>query len=44
MTAAASAVSSPSFTGYRAHPSLLVLLVLAVYWAGVVGMLRRVSR
>jgi high-affinity iron transporter len=33
-----------SFTGYRAHPSLLVLLVLAVYWAGVVGMLRRVSR
>ena len=33
-----------SFTGYRAHPSLLVLLVLAVYWAGVVGMLRRASR
>jgi len=33
-----------AFTGYRAHPSLLVLLVLAVYWAGVVGVLRRVSR
>jgi high-affinity iron transporter len=33
-----------AFTGYRAHPSLLLLLVLAVYWASVVGMLRRVSR
>jgi high-affinity iron transporter len=33
-----------SFTGYRAHPSLLVLLILAAYWAGVVGMLRRASR
>jgi high-affinity iron transporter len=33
-----------AFTGYRAHPSLLLLLVLAVYWSGVVGMLHRVSR
>lgn len=33
-----------SFTGYRAHPSLLVLLILAAYWAGVLTMLRRVSR
>jgi len=33
-----------SFTGYRAHPSLLILLILAAYWAGVLAMLRRVSR
>ena len=33
-----------SFTGYRTHPSLLVLLILAAYWAGVVAMLRRASR
>lgn len=33
-----------SFTGYRARPSLLAMLVLAVYWVSVVGLLRRVSR
>jgi len=33
-----------SFTGYRAHPSLLVLLILAAYWVGVVAVLRRISR
>ena len=33
-----------AFTGYRAHPSLLALLMLAAYWAGVVALLRRASR
>lgn len=30
-----------SFTGYRAQPLLLPLLVLAAYWAAVIAMLRR---
>jgi high-affinity iron transporter len=33
-----------AFTGYRAHPSLLALLMLAGYWVCVVGLLRRSSR
>jgi high-affinity iron transporter len=32
-----------AFTGYRAHPSMLALLILAAYWAGVVGLMRRTS-
>jgi high-affinity iron transporter len=33
-----------ALTGYRARPALLSLLVLAVYWCGVIAMLRRASR
>jgi high-affinity iron transporter len=33
-----------AFTGYRARPALLPLLVLAVYWGVVATMLRRQSR
>jgi len=33
-----------SFTGYRARPALLPLIVLAVYWVSVVMLLRRASR
>jgi high-affinity iron transporter len=33
-----------SFTGYRARPALLPLLVLAVYWIAVTALLRRASR
>jgi high-affinity iron transporter len=33
-----------AFTGYRARPALLPLLLLAAYWAGVVTLLRRSPR
>jgi len=33
-----------ALTGYRARPALLPLLVLAVYWAGVITLLRRAAR
>jgi high-affinity iron transporter len=33
-----------AFTGYRARPSLLPLLLLATYWAVVGASLRRFSR
>jgi high-affinity iron transporter len=33
-----------AFTGYRARPSLLVMIVLAVYGVSVVLMLRRASQ
>ena len=33
-----------AFTGYRARPALLPLLVLAAYWVTVVALLRRSSR
>jgi high-affinity iron transporter len=33
-----------SFTGYRARPALLPVIVLAVYWVSVVTLLRRASR
>ncbi|OGT73512.1 MAG: FTR1 family iron permease [Gammaproteobacteria bacterium RIFCSPLOWO2_02_FULL_56_15] len=32
-----------SLTGYRAHPALLLLLVYAAYWVGVIALLRRTS-
>ena len=30
-----------ALTGYRAHPALLPLLVLAAYWVAIVTLLRR---
>jgi len=33
-----------AFTGYRARPALLSMLVLALYWATIVTLLRRSSR
>jgi high-affinity iron transporter len=33
-----------AFTGYRARPALLPLVLLAVYWVSVVLLLRRASR
>jgi high-affinity iron transporter len=33
-----------AFTGYRARPALLTLMLLAVYWVSVVVLLRRASR
>ena len=33
-----------AFTGYRARPALLPLIVLAAYWVTVVAFLRRSSR
>ena len=33
-----------SFTGYRARPALLPLILLAVYWVSMVTLLRRASR
>jgi len=33
-----------AFTGYRARPALLSMLVLAAYWATIVTLLRRSSR
>ena len=33
-----------AFTGYRARPALLPIIVLAVYWVSVVTLLRRASR
>jgi len=33
-----------SFTGYRARPALLPLILLAVYWVSMVVLLRRASR
>lgn len=33
-----------ALTGYRARPALLPLLLLSVYWVGVVTLLRRASR
>jgi high-affinity iron transporter len=33
-----------AFTGYRARPALLPLVLLAIYWVSVVTLLRRTSR
>jgi len=33
-----------AFTGYRARPALLPIIVLAVYWVSVVLLLRRASQ